>query len=227
MNEPSKKVVITIENKISTSEHSGQLQRYRKIIEKKFNNFKKIFIFLSPNHAVPNDENWVGMTYAIIANLIEDLLNSKKDNLSNNVYNFINQYNIILRRYIVGNSEIEEICRSIYKKHQKALDLIFQYKPDISLEVSECLQNLLKKDKRVNFISASKTCISFSTGAINSVIDKITKISPDSGKILYLEFRNYENKLAIYFLIGPGEQEHRIERSYMKFLKQKENYFLL
>jgi len=223
LNEPLKKVIITIENKISASEHSSQLQRYRKIIEKEFNNFEKIFIFLSPNHAVPSDENWVVMTYTIIADLIGDLLNLKKDNLSNNVYNFINQYNTILRRYIVGNSEIEEICRSIYKKHQKALDLIFQYKPDIILEISEYLQNLLKKDKRVTYVASGKTYIDFASEAMKKIVTKIIKDSPESNNILYFEFRNYEDRLVLCFLVGPGKQEYR--QKLFELCKSKKELF--
>jgi hypothetical protein len=33
----------------------------------------------------------------------------------------------------VGQSEVEKIAIEIYKKHQEALDIIFQYKPDIYL----------------------------------------------------------------------------------------------
>jgi len=121
----------------------------------------------------------------------------------------------------VGNSEVEEICRAIYRKHQKALDLIFQYKPDITLEISEYLQNLLKKDNRVIFQIANKTTIHFTTDVIKKIVEQISKVSPESNNILYLEFRNYENRLAIYFLIGPGEQKYR--QNYMNFLNQEGN----
>lgn len=223
LNESSKKVVITIENKISTSEHSEQLQRYRKIIEGEFKDYEKIFILLAPEETILSDEFWFCMTYETVSNLIEELIESKKDMLNEAVYNFINQYNIILRRYLVGNSEVEEICRAIYRKHQKALDLIFQYKPDINLEISEYLQNLLKEDKRVIFIWGGKSVVQFITEEVESLIKKISKDSPESKKILYLEFRNYENKLALHFLIGRGEQEYR--QNLYEFFKAKKELF--
>lgn len=225
LNEPSKKVVITVENKIGTSEHSNQLQRYRKIIENEFKGYEKIFILLSPEEIIPTDDKWLIITYTTVSNLIEELLDSKKDMLNDSVYNFINQYNIILRRYIVGNSEIEQICRSIYKKHQKALDLIFQYKPDINLEISEFLQNLLKRDKRVTLLAAAKTYIQFINDGIKKIVEQISKVSPDSSNILYLEFRNYENRLAIYFLIGPGEQKYR--QKLYEFFKSRREFFTI
>ena len=225
LNESSKKVVITIENKIGTSEHSGQLLRYRKIIENEFKGYEKIFILLSPEEVVCSDEQWLVMTYMTVSNLIEELLSSKKDMLSNNVYNFIYQYNIILRRYIVGNSEIEQICRSIYKKHQKALDLIFQYKPDLSLEISEFLQDLIKKDKRFTFIGGGKSVIQFINEPIEKIISNISKFSSISDKILYFEFRNSINRLGLYFQISRGEQKYR--QQLYEFFKEKKEIFSL
>jgi len=223
LNEPSKKVCIAIENKIGTTEHGDQLERYRKIVGDEFKKFENIFIFLSPNNVLPSDKNWVCITYTTIAKLIEDLLCSKKDSVSSNVYNFINQYNIVLRRYIVGNSEIEQICRSIYKKHQKALDLIFQYKPDIILEISEYIQNLLKEDKRIIYISGSKTYINFTTDVIKNLTDKIGSKSPKSNNILYYELRNYADRLSLFFMIGPGEREYR--QKLFDFCKAKKELF--
>ena len=226
LNESLKKVVITIENKINASEHSGQLHRYRKIIEDEFGGYEKIFILLLPEEATPTDEAWLTITYTTVSDLIQELLDSKKEMLSGSVYSFINQYDTILRRYIVGNSEIEQICRLIYKKHQKALDLIFQYKPDINLEISEFLENLLKKDNRVIFRGASKTYINFTTDGIKKIVEQISKVYPESSNILYFEFRNYGNRLAIYFLIGPGEQKIR-QRLYEIFKSKNELFSIL
>ena len=42
------KHVIVIENKIYSGEHSNQLQRYKRIVEKNFIHHKKIYVFLTP-----------------------------------------------------------------------------------------------------------------------------------------------------------------------------------
>ena len=44
------------------------------------------------------------------------------------------------------DSEVQEICRKIYKSHKRALDLIFEYKPDKQLEIYECLVDIIGKD---------------------------------------------------------------------------------
>ena len=210
INETSKKVVITIENKISTSEHSGQLKRYRKIIEEEFDsNYEKLYILLSSEEIVPSDDFWICITYDIIAKLLEDLLESKKEMLSDGVYGFINQYNIILRRYLVGNSEIEEICRLIYRKHQKALDLIFQYKPDILLEISEYLQKVLSKDSEIIADSAGKTVVNFITKTLDNSIKRKGEGWTRSNRFMLYQFLNYSERLVLRLYIGPGVKVYR------------------
>src|SRR3989304_8699363 len=210
INETSKKVVITIENKISTSEHSGQLKRYRKIIEEEFDsNYEKLYILLSSEEIVPSDDFWICITYDIIAKLLEDLLESKKEMLSDGVYGFINQYNIILRRYLVGNSEIEEICRLIYRKHQKALDLIFQYKPDILLEISEYLQKILSKDNEIIADSAGKTVVHFTTKTLDNSIKRKGEGWTRSNRFMLYQFLNYSERLVLRLYIGPGVKVYR------------------
>lgn len=210
LNETSKKVVITIENKISTSEHNDQLNRYRKIVEEEFNgSYEKLYILLSPEDAVPSDDFWVSITYGMVAELLEDLIKFKKEMLSDSVYGFINQYNIILRRYLVGNSEIEEICRIIYRKHQKAMDLIFQYKPDIFLEISEYLQKILSKDSEIIVTSAGKTIINLTTETLDNSIKKIDEYSPKPRRFLWYQFLIYSKRLVLRLYVGPGEKVYR------------------
>jgi len=221
--EKSKDIAITIENKLKTSEHGNQLQRYREIVEKNFKDFEKIFIYLSPYEDIPSDETWIAISYDTISDLIDDLLENRKDMLSENVLNFIEQYKIILRRYVVGNSEIEQICKDLYKKHQKALDLIFQFKPDINLEISEYLQKLLRRKDDIFIDSAGKTVIRFSTAAIDKKIKKIGEGWGREKRVLMYEFSNYEKRLALRLIIGPSEQEYR--KKLFKFFKLNKKLF--
>lgn len=124
LEEENKKYIIAIENKIKTSEHSKQLYRYRETVENEFKDYIKIYVYLTPEDLIPSDENWITFNYQIIANLLEDLVKYKKDILNENVLNFISHYKTILRRYVVGKSEIEEICTKIYKKHQRFIKSI-------------------------------------------------------------------------------------------------------
>ncbi|MBM3706357.1 MAG: nuclease, partial [Actinobacteria bacterium] len=208
LNELQKKAVITIENKISTQEHSSQLQRYRHTIEHEFKEYEKLYILLSPDVVEPSDNKWLCLTYYTIANIIGELLEYKKDALNPNVYNFIKQYETILRRYLVGNSEIEQICRSIYRKHSKALDLIFQYKPDMNLEIFEYITEILKSSPGIIIDNLSKTYTHFTSEVIDTRIKKVSEGWTKSNRPLLFDFYN-SNKLMLYLYIGPCEESYR------------------
>lgn len=223
--ETDKNIVIAIENKIKSSEHSNQLERYREIIEKEFVNFKKLFVFLTPENTIPSDENWTNFSYTTIALLIDNILKYKRDLLNANILNFIEHYNIILKRYLVGNSEIEIICKQIYKKHKDALDLIFQYKPDIASDISDLVQSLIGRKKELIIDSAGKTVIRFTTETIERKIPKISEGWLKSKRLLAYEFYNYDSRLALRLYIGPGEKQYR--ENLFSFLATKKELFAL
>lgn len=204
--EENKKVAIAIENKIKSPEGDDQLIRYKKILDKEFQDYRKLFIFLTPEGLEPSEDGWIPFHYEAIAGLLEDTLKYKKDYLSDNVYNFIDQYKTILRRYIVGNGEIEDICRKIYSKHQKALDLIFEYKPDLELQISEYLVEMISKYNIIKY-SSSKTYIAFSTDVIDKKIEKIGL--SDYKTLFYYEFINRPKKLQLILRIGRGDKDIR------------------
>jgi hypothetical protein len=209
INDNNEQIVICIENKIKSSEHSDQLQRYREIINDEFHHSQKLFVYLTPDNIPPSDENWLPFSYNTLANLIENILQYKKDILNENVHIFISQYKIILRRYIVGNSEIEKICKQIYRKHTKALDLIFQYRPDIELQISEYLQEIITKTESFMLDNSVKSSIRFTTNELDNIFNKTGTGWTKSNRVVLFEFSNYDKRVVLKLYIGPGPQEYR------------------
>lgn len=203
------KFIVTIENKIISSEHSNQLERYFKIIEKNFPNFEKIFVYLTPEGEIGSDENWLILDYSVILNALNDLIEYKRSSASEKILSFLKQYSTIIRRYIVSNSEIEQICRNIYKKHQQALDIIFQYKPDIEYEVSKIVKNIISSKPELILDSAGKTVIRFTTKELDSIMPKKGSGWTSSGRILMFEFSNCDKRLVLRLYIGPGPADIR------------------
>lgn len=205
------KYVIAIENKIGSSEHSDQLARYRKITETEFREFKKIFVYLTPDEATPKeDTEWITFNYWIIVNLLEDVLKYKVNTINEHVFNFISHYVAVLRRHIVGESEVDKICKQIYKQHQQALDIIFQHKPDVLSDVSEYLDSKISGLKGVLVSdSTSKSYIRFTTPVLDNIIEKISEGWTPSRRILLFEIENFKDRLYLKLLIGPGDQSYR------------------
>jgi len=123
------KIVLAIENKVGSQEHSNQLSRYSKIIEKKYPNFNRIYIYLTPEGGEPKDvENWDILSYKDIVEVLEDIMNRIK--LQPDVSVMVNNYINVIRRNILEDQQLIEICNKIYNKHKRALDLIFEHRDD-------------------------------------------------------------------------------------------------
>ena len=50
----------------------------------------------------------------------------------------------------MDESQIAELCRRIYRKHQRALDLIYEYRPDLQEEIRHLLETLIKEKEAVD-----------------------------------------------------------------------------
>lgn len=208
--EHDQKLLVAIENKVLSSEHSKQLDRYLVTINEEFPDFNKLLLFLSPDRTLPSNDSWTAIDYNDVIGIIELILKHKKISITESVAEFINHYNTILKRYFMGNSEVEKICKSIYKKHSEALDLIFQYKPDTLMEISNYLQEIIKKEVDMDFDSAGKTVIRFSNKTIDSRFEKVSEGWLKSKRVIAFEFSNYD-RLVLRLYLGPTDQKTREE----------------
>lgn len=153
---PRHKLVCAIENKVDSGEHSNQLPRYREIVENEYIDYRKILIYLSPKTDKASDENWRIYHYSNVAEILDSVSNNYKSTLGTDVYTLMTHYSILIRRHIMTDSEIAELCRKIYGKHKQALDLIFEHRPDLQSEIATNFYNLVSQD-----IENSKLSVKF------------------------------------------------------------------
>ncbi|NJP39395.1 PD-(D/E)XK nuclease family protein, partial [Alkalicoccus luteus] len=138
-------LVIVIENKIWSQESNHQLNKYEQIVENHYHDYMAVYVYLSPfGDSASHSERWVNVDYSTIIKLIEEGTSHRESNLNERSRNFLTQYIEMLRRHIVGDEELEQICKKIYAKHKKALDLIYKYKPDIQSEIASKLLLLVQ-----------------------------------------------------------------------------------
>ena len=221
----NEKTLIIIENKIKAKDSNKQLERYRNIVENKFKqDYKKIFIYLTPDGDEPNDKNelqyWNIFSYRQI---VKEVLDKVVPVVSNDeIKKFIEQYIGILRRVVLEDTEVNSLCSKIYKDHKKAIDLIFEARDDTQLEIKSFLEDKVEKE---GFIidDVSKTHIRFTT----SILSKNIKIKGEgwtsTKRILLFEFKNKRNGLGLKLIIGPGEESQR--NNLFCFMKKHEKVF--
>lgn len=212
-------MAVIIENKIKSSEHSNQLQRYWKIVQNRFPNFRTWALYLTPEGDQPSHEEYHPISYTMIAELVENLLRIRQSTLGPDVYTLMEHYAQMLRRHIVTESEIAKLCRRIYRKHQRALDMIYEYRPDLQEEIREILVSLVEKADGLTLAHSTKTHIRFYPSAwdIDSLKSNDTWVP--SGQLLLFYFRNDPDRLRLKLGIGHGRPE--VSRLLFEMAKKK------
>lgn len=164
--------VLVIENKVWSRESKHQLNKYYEIIQYNFPGYHQVFVYLTPfGDEASNSEIWTSMDYSRLMQTIEYCLESRQNMMENSVRLFIEQYMDTLRRYVVGDSNLEKLCQDIYFKHKKALDLIFEYKPDMYSDVSAKLQDMIEADEELVLDDSNKTLIRFTSKQLDETVE--------------------------------------------------------
>lgn len=200
--------LIAIENKIGAQEHNNQLNRYRKILDTDYPNYKKMLIFLTPDGDDPSDvENWDVLDYTAIAEILEKQMNQQ--DLLPDVELMARNYLDVIRRDIVDDQKLIEVCNKIYTEHRKALDLIFEHKMDGRAQfVSNIRSELIRlaAEGLILFsdnIGAGKALV-FHTKEMNQYLEPLnTAVSSWGTNYIYQYWiRLQRNKLCGIFELG-------------------------
>ena len=137
-----------IENKVYSGEHGGQLTRYRRALENRYPDFTRRYLFLSPWGILAQDaterKHWQSVDYGIIRQLVEETARDFTDSVSAEVLAFLRQYADVLRRDILGDTEVRDLARKIYAQHSTAIELIYQHKPNPQSETQEILKEIIE-----------------------------------------------------------------------------------
>lgn len=125
---PSLKLVVVIENKIGAAVGNGQLARYKAASRLRYPDYRHLFILLTPDGIEPDEDDYVGLSYSDIADLVE-LLANRTDRVSQDVIIILNHYTEMLRRHIVEDEKLNALVRQLYVRHKDAFDFVFNKRP--------------------------------------------------------------------------------------------------
>jgi len=203
------KIVCAIENKIEATESRGQLDDYQAKIDKDFNEFKKLFVFLTPDARRASNDKYICISYTEVCNIIEHIIRAKSNQIGSEVKVFLCHYTEMLRRHVMVDSEIQDLCQRIYTKHQKALDLIFENKPDTQKEIHDYLIDLINNEGDLAIDDSPKTNIRFGVKPWDIEMLQVGEGWTSTGRLLLFEFYNSVDTLNLYLVIGPGDANTR------------------
>jgi hypothetical protein len=198
--------VCAVENKVDSGERINQLKKYRDILKQEYPDCRKILIYLTPEGDVASEKDWRIYSYSKLVEIIDSLCASYKSTLGTDIYTLITHYSTLLRRHIVSDSDVAELCRKIYIKHRQALDLIFEHRPDLQSEMADKLTDLATQyiaSHKIYVKRYSKRYIGF--GSSNWKDKKLP---------LTFHFENNSTYLLIRLLICPDEDKSIREKIY-------------
>jgi len=202
---------VIIENKIYSGEHSNQLARYYQVVKQYYPTYKVVCLFLTPDGTEASVDNYINIGYEVVCRILEDLVRTRESTLGRDILVMIDHYTKMLRRYIVGESELEKLCQQIYRKHQRALDLIYEYRPDIQSEIKDYLVELIEANPLLTVDHVTKTGIYFLPKKWDIPHLQVGQGWTPSGRLFLFLFNNQQDFLKLSLILGPGDEEVRIK----------------
>lgn len=125
-------LIILIENKIRSKESKGQLLRYREIVRQSFPDTKvtiPILLTLEGDH--PSEEaqgmDYISWSHVALYKVASEVIEQQQNRIPQDAQIFLHHYLKTLRRITMQDKELEELCKSIYRKHRAAINLVVQY----------------------------------------------------------------------------------------------------
>ena len=150
------KYVILIENKFYASESINQLDDYLSFIENTFQGFTIIPVYLTLDGEEPSNPNYMVLTYERIESILNTILMFYEDQLSNEVYQFIKDYNQILKEKFYTNQDQILLAIEIYRTHKQTIDTLFEttsslYK-QLHFEAGYLFEFMMRYKDTINYI---------------------------------------------------------------------------
>ena len=212
------KVVVVIENKICSTEHDKQLDRYYDIVEEEYEAYTKIYIYLTPDGEPPSRDAWIAMSYESISEMLVPVIEEIDKSDYKRLF-LVESYRKTIRRKVMNKNEMR-LCEKIYEEYKDAIELIIEYRSNIAYQCAAIARNILdeySKDGKIVFDSSDNRVNFqiFHTPAMNEYLEALEE--PKS------TWRNYHT-YAYWFHFKDGKIDCKFElggQNLTDSLKQK------
>lgn len=202
---------VVIENKILAGESRDQLKRYRAAATAKSPNFRHLFLFLSIEGTAPTDQSYIPVSYDVVADLIMEIVDRKAEAMPHDIVLALRHYEQLLRRHYVSNSELRNLALAVYRKHQRALDFIFDNRPDRQSVLGSLIEERLRRTPGLKLDDCSKVYKRFLPIEWTSVEPlKTASHWTKSGHGVMFEILNLPDRVRVGLTIGPMEADLRL-----------------
>jgi hypothetical protein len=145
------RLILLIENKIRAKESKGQLVKYKERVRRAFPDVDVIIpVIVTLDGDEPSadaqESDYIPWSYAALYKVAAKVEKQNRSRIPEDAQTFLRHYLSILRRETMQDKELEVLCKSIYRKHKGAIDLIVQY--GAATEFGEAAPLIIKNPKK-------------------------------------------------------------------------------
>lgn len=164
-------MAVLIENKIWSGEGKEQLTRYLDLLKREFPSFRILPVFLTLEGRESEDPEageYISYSYERVLAVLERITKQRKAQIPESVSIFLDHYLDTLRRKTMQDEDLISLCKSIYRRHREAIDLIVEHgKTGIFGEVVE---EVLRNDGDYEILSSRSYEVWFLPGAWKEMV---------------------------------------------------------
>ena len=203
-------IVICSENKVGSKEHSNQLARYKKVVNNQYPNYKKTFVFLTPEGLQSTSDSYHPISYGFIVESLERVLEIYGHSINDQVKNYISDYIVTIKREIMGTDKLTQTAINIYENHRELFDFIIEHRPEPVDRLREVLSKIVESKGWI-VGSTSKAYLRFLTPKIKDLV-YINKNSNGwknrESYLLELELYPSTKKITFRSVISPSDENY-------------------
>lgn len=127
---PRERLVIAIELKIDASEHSGQLGRYRRIVEHDWPGHRHLLLFLTKRGDAPSAKDgagWHALPLSPVADALAGVTERQVGQADARM--MLAAYVGMLRRDHLTDDRLEQLAAGLWREHREALEFLMERRP--------------------------------------------------------------------------------------------------
>ncbi len=145
------KLAIIIENKTGSREHDEQLRRYDEEVRRRCGDqWRIVALFLSPAAEPPSHRKWVPVGYRHICEALTEVANERDPERDAGVSVLLDHYADLIRRKLVGDDNIDALCRRLYAQHGAVIDQMIRRVEARRKQARALIEGLVKQS--ANFV---------------------------------------------------------------------------
>ncbi|MGS4347125.1 PD-(D/E)XK nuclease family protein [Myroides odoratus] len=195
-------MIIAVENKIDSDEHSDQLTKYTKHLKSVYPHISNHFlVFLTPNGKLPKKNNeYIVYSYSQIAHHIESVLKTEHLNINTRARIYIEDYLHSINENLMKNNPENILAAELYAKYKDTFDFVMQnVESDLNYITNKF--NHFLHHKLPNYVRGSEdySFSRFTTKEISNILKPVKSAK-----------RAWKNKEPFLFEISLEKEERRI-----------------